>query len=142
MAGDVKKTKGHHWLHGLLRNQQAQSLTELALLLPVLLLLACGTLDFGRLLYAYLHMNLAAQETVRQGGLGKTDAEIIAFARNYVRLGGSGNLQVQISPTQTNRKSGQFVTVTLRYPLPFMTPVISKFLPSPVVSAHSTIRVE
>lgn len=126
----------------MIRDEKGQSLTEFALLVPLLLLLVCGIFDFGRLMYAYLHLNLASQETVRLGGLGKSDAEIAAFAKGYVHLGNPDSLQVAISPAEQNRKSGQYVTVTLQYPLPYATPVISKLFPLPVVKADSTIRVE
>jgi hypothetical protein len=102
----------------------------------------CGIFDFGRLMYAYMNMNNAAQETVRLGGLGKKDADMKAFATNYVHLGDPSKLIVMISPDDTTRKSGDYVSVTLKYPVTYMTPIISKLLPAPTVVAASTIRVE
>ncbi|WP_438447740.1 TadE/TadG family type IV pilus assembly protein [Gorillibacterium sp. sgz5001074] len=125
-----------------IRGEQGQSLTEFALLVPLLLLLVCGIVDFGRVMYGYMHLNMAAQETVRLGGLGKTDAEITAFARGYVHLGDPAKLKITISPTQATRTSGQYVKVTLEYPVGFATPFLSRVLPAPVVTADSTIRVE
>lgn len=126
----------------IIREEKGQSMTEFALLVPLLLLLICGIIDVGRMMYGYLHLNMAAQETVRKGGIGRTDAEMTAFAKSYVRLGSSTNLKITISPAQTNRKSGDYVTVKLEAPMPFLTPLISKILPSPVITADSTIRVE
>ncbi|WP_426454046.1 TadE/TadG family type IV pilus assembly protein [Paenibacillus sp. S-38] len=117
-------------------------MTELALMLPLLLFLVCGIVDFGRVLYAYLHLNLAAQETVRLGGLGRSDADITAFARNYVHLGKAESLVVTIDPLEARRKSGEYVKVTLRYPVGYITPLVGGLLPAPVVAADSTIRVE
>ncbi|AFH62389.1 TadE/TadG family type IV pilus assembly protein [Paenibacillus caseinilyticus] len=128
----------HRWL----REEHGQSLTELALMLPLLLLLVCGVVDFGRVLYAYLHLNLAAQETVRLGGLGRSDAEITAFARSYVHLGGAESLVVTIAPLQAQRRSGEYIKVTLSYPVGYITPLVGGLLPAPVVAADSTIRVE
>jgi hypothetical protein len=105
-------------------------------------LLLCGIFDFGRLMYAYMQMNNAAQETVRLGGLDKTDSQMITFAKSYVTLGDPTKLKVTISPTDTVRHSGDYVTVTLEFPLTLMTPLISKVLPNPIVKANSTIRVE
>ncbi|MFD0696822.1 TadE/TadG family type IV pilus assembly protein [Paenibacillus sp. GCM10027628] len=126
----------------MIKDERGQSLTEFAVILPIFLLLVCGIFDFGRLMYAYMNMNNAAQETVRLGGLGKKDAEMTAFAANYVHLGDQSKLKVTISPKDTTRHSGDYVTVKLEYPLTFMTPVISKLLPAPTVKAASTIRVE
>lgn len=122
--------------------QKGQSLIEFALVVPLLLLLLCGIFDIGRLMYGYLHLNLAAQEAVRMGGLGKADSEITTFARNYVHLGNAASLQITVTPNDTNRKSGEYVTVQLRYPLTYLTPLVANILPPPVISADSTIRVE
>lgn len=126
----------------MIKEEKGQSLLEFALVVPVLLLLICGIFDFGRLLYAYAHLNMGAQEAVRLGGLGKSDTEITTFAKNYVHIGDPNKLKVTITPTETNRKSGQYVTVKLEYPLPFITPVVSKIIPPQKVIVDSTIRVE
>jgi hypothetical protein len=127
----------------LWKHQKAQAMTEFALLLPVLLLLICGTIDFGRLLYTYLHLNLVSQETVRLGGLGKEDATMIQFAKDTYHMGNPETLQVQITPTESYRKSGEYVKVTIKAPFECVTPVISQIIPSPYyVTANSTIRVE
>lgn len=127
----------------MIRDEKGQSLVEMALLLPVLLLLMVGMIDFGRVLYAYSYLHLAAQETVRLGGLGKNDREIVQFAKDYVQLEEAAQLSVTISPPDTERSSGEYVTVTLEYPLKLYTPFLSEILPSPVkIQTNSTIRVE
>jgi hypothetical protein len=126
----------------IVREQNGQSLTEFALLLPLLLLLLCGVVDFGRILFTYLNMNLVAQESVRLGGLGEGDAAIAAFARSQAEVPDSSQLQVAITPAEASRKSGQYVQVSLSYALPYVTPLIGSLLPLPVVHADSTIRVE
>lgn len=127
----------------MVKDERGQSMVEMALLLPVMLLLLAGIFDFGRLFYSYVHLQMASQETVRLGGLGKSDAEIISFAHKYVHIGETELLQVQVSPTQTARTSGEYVSVTLEYPMELMTPILSTILPSPIIlSANSTIRVE
>lgn len=125
-----------------IRGEKGQSLTEFALLVPLLLLLVCGIVDFGRIMYGYMHLNMAAQETVRLGGLGRTDAEMTAFAKDYVHLGDPSRLKITITPVQASRVSGQYVQVALEYPVGFITPFLSKLFPAPVVAADSTIRVE
>lgn len=126
----------------MIKEQKGQSLVEFALMLPLLLLLICGIVDLGRLLFAYVSLNMTAQETVRLGGLGKGDADIAAYAKNHVRVGSSSTLKVTISPQESTRKSGQDVKVTLTYSLPLITPLLTEIIPAPVLSADSTIRVE
>jgi hypothetical protein len=125
------------------KNESGQSMVETALLLPVLLLLLVGILDFGRVLYSYAHLHMAAQESVRVGSLGRSDSEIIDFARNYVHLGDSNKLNIEISPQDMARDSGEYMNVKLKYPFQLYTPLLSKIFPSPlVIETESTIRVE
>jgi Flp pilus assembly protein TadG len=125
------------------KDERGQSLVETALLLPVFFLILAGILDFGRVLYSYAYLQMAAQETVRLAGLGEKDQDISTFAHQYVHLGDTTKLQVSVSPTDTNRNSGDYVTVTLTYPYQFFTPLISKLFPSSfTIQTSSTIRVE
>jgi hypothetical protein len=125
------------------RDERGQSLVETALILPLFLLILVGILDFGRITYSFAHLHMAAQETVRLGGLGEKDTTISTFAHQYVHLGDKTKLQVDITPNDTIRHSGDYVTVKLRYPFHFFTPLISKLFPSQVmIETDSTIRVE
>jgi Flp pilus assembly protein TadG len=125
------------------KDESGQSMVEMALILPVLLLLIVGISDVGRVVYSYAHLQMAAQETVRLGGLDKNDQEITDFADQYVKLGDPANLTVQITPKDTDRHSGDYVTVKLKYPFTLNTPFISLLFPSPLyLETESTIRVE
>jgi Flp pilus assembly protein TadG len=125
------------------KDERGQSMVEMALVLPILLLLFVGIIDVGRVIYSYAHLQMAAQETVRLGGLDKNDQTITDFAHQYVKLGDPAKLAVTITPNDTERHSGDYVTVQLRYPFTLNTPFISMLLPSPFyLETESTIRVE
>ncbi|HZG70968.1 MAG TPA: TadE/TadG family type IV pilus assembly protein [Chondromyces sp.] len=127
----------------MIRNEKGQSLVEMALVIPIFLLLLVGIIDISRILYSYTSMHFITQETVRLGGLGYSDAEMIQFAKNQVEFGDPSQLNVKINPVQGSRPSGTYVTVTLQYPMNLSTPLLSSILPDPVmVSTNSTIRVE
>ena len=127
----------------MVRDQKGQALTEFALVLPLLLLLIAGIIDFGRISYAYMNLHLTTQEAVRLGGSGKGDTEIIQFVKNHFTAENADSMEISISPAQSQRKSGDYVTVTLEYPIEYVTPFLSQILPSPfMVSTDSTIRIE
>ncbi|PAB58374.1 TadE/TadG family type IV pilus assembly protein [Anaeromicrobium sediminis] len=127
----------------MLKKENGQSLVEFALILPILLLLLCGILDFGRVMYTYMHLNLITQESVRIGGLGESDTEIITFAQSNFNVGDVDLLLIQISPSESQRKSGDYITVTLEYPVTYVTPFFATLFPSPYkVITDSTIRIE
>lgn len=54
-------------LRRLIRGTRGQSLAELALLLPVLLLLVLGAIDFGRLYFAYVSVTNASRNAAQYG---------------------------------------------------------------------------
>ncbi|RSK26372.1 pilus assembly protein [Bacillus sp. HMF5848] len=127
----------------MIKDEKGQSLVEMALIVPLLLLLLVGIIDLGRVLYSYTHIQLATQETVRLGGLGGSDSELVTFAKQYVHIGDPAKLQVTITPDDVTRMSGEYMTVTLQYPIELMTPFLSSLLPSPMnIITDSTIRVE
>ena len=127
----------------MVKEERGQALLEFALVLPILLLLLCGLFDFGRVIYTTMQMNIITQESVRLGGLGKDDNTITEFAKSRFDIGDKNKLQVQIAPLQGDRKSGDYVTVTLKYPVQYATPFLSIVVPSPYQAVtHSTIRVE
>jgi Flp pilus assembly protein TadG len=122
-------------------HQKGQSLVEFALLLPLLLYLICGIIDFGRIMYTQMQLNMVTQEAVRLGGLGRTDVQIRQYTMN--RVDHPSNVTVTISPSYSARKSGDYVKVSLEERVDYITPMLSKILPSPYrVKTDSTIRVE
>lgn len=125
------------------KKEDGQSMVETALVLPVLIILLVGMFDFGRIFYTYTHLHLAAQEAVRVGGLGGNDSEITSFTKSYVNINDPENLDVGVSPDDSIRESGDYITVTLDYPMESFTPFVSSLLPSAfTVHTESTIRVE
>ena len=126
-----------------MKKKRRQALVEIALALPILVFLLCGIIDFGRILYAGATLNIVSQEAVRYAGLGKKDSEVIQFAKDKTVLGDKNTMVVTVSPTDTVRKSGDYVTVNIKYDVKYVTPVMNVIIPSPfTINTKSTIRVE
>jgi Flp pilus assembly protein TadG len=126
-----------------MKKKKGQTLLELALVLPILLVFFCGIVDFGRILHAGATINLVSQESVRLAGLGKSDIEVIQFAKEKAYFKDKTEISVSISPTDAVRKSGDYVTVNINYNVRYITPIISAFTSSAyVVRGKATIRVE
>ncbi len=121
--------------------EKGQSLVEFALLLPLLLFMICGIIDFGRVMYTHMQLNLVTQEAVRLGGLGRSDAYIKQYTLDHVN--DPTKVIVTITPSETLRNSGDYVKVSLEQQIEYITPLMSTVLPSPYrVVTESTIRVE
>lgn len=127
----------------IISSKQGQSLVELAVILPLLLLLVMGTIEFGRLFGSYLIMENLSRSAARYGVVGHTDQEIrdlIADQNPFLR---SDRLVISISPSETLRNPGDPLTVSLEYTLDLMTPFMSDILPNPFpLSASCTMMVE
>lgn len=127
----------------MLRNENGQSIVEFSLLIPLLILMLVGVFDVGRMMYSYTGLHFTAQETVRLGGFGYTDEEIIDFAKNHFKTGDAEILTITITPVEGERRSGEYVTVELSYPIEPFTPFAEEvFGDSIQLTADSTIRVE
>lgn len=96
---------------------------EFALLLPVLLLLLFGIVDFGRMLNAQLLITQAASEGARLGALGVAPATVVSRTQTAA---------APLSPVPTvntgtacvaNAQAGVDAVVIVTYTFTFLTPV-------------------
>lgn len=125
----------------MIKDQKGQALVEFALILPILLLLLAGIFDFGRVIYKHQELELITQEAVRLAGLGEQDAVIQSYVRNHFTAGEASKLTVSISPGDTARKPGEYVTVAVSYPESILNLLGDVSIPY-TVKTSSTIRVE
>lgn len=110
------------------KKEKGQSLVEMALLLPVLLLMLLGLLDFGRVYYAMVAMNDAAQEGAAYAAMRPNDHAGIS-ARAAAASTGLITIQpgdVMFVPPDS-LQAGAPVTVIVSYDFTFYTPVAQSF---------------
>jgi Flp pilus assembly protein TadG len=126
-----------HGKYCLLQRTEGAIAVEFAIVLPFLLLLICGIMDFGNLYYHSHNVNEAAREGARVAAVGGTSQEVYASVQNF-----GNQLQANINPS--NPVSGQLVTVKVTDSVDIITPFISSFFPSNPVTVEGTtiMRVE
>lgn len=98
------------------RGDRGASAVEFALVLPVLLLVLLGIVDFGRLTYERLTVTQAAFEAARASGFKRDTATVTAIVNATaspltVSITGTTNFDCTASDTET--------TVTVARPTPF-----------------------
>jgi hypothetical protein len=129
-----------------MKKKKGQALVEIALALPILALLLLTIVDFGRILYAGVTLNMISQEAARYASFGKSKSDIETYVWNNSLLSNSNTITVELDPPTEPRKSGEYVKVTLTYNINFINPLLKieiPSFPSPFpVSSNSTIRVE
>lgn len=130
------------FLSKLKKSNRGQSLVELALVLPILITILFGILEFGRIFHSYLVITHAAREGARFGIISK-DVEQIKQKVLDAAPGIDLKMEdIDVNPSD-NLTAGIPLTVTVDYEVELFTPVLADILPNPVpISASSTMRVE
>jgi Flp pilus assembly protein TadG len=109
--------------------ERGQSLTEVALMLPVLLLILAGVLDLGRLYYAYVTVSDAAAEGATYAAIHPHDGDEI-ISRTQAATDGLVQIDANMvgvdCPTIA---AGAPVTVTVGYTFTVVTPIINVMVP-------------
>ncbi|HUS07768.1 MAG TPA: TadE/TadG family type IV pilus assembly protein [Bryobacteraceae bacterium] len=124
-----------HRLNIFRRDRSGSSLVETAIVLPCLLLMCCGTMDFGRVFYAGIAIASAARAGVQYGALtpgnagnttgmtqaamndiaGQGLANATATARNFCGCAGSSSEVACSTATCSGATPKGYVEVTVNY---------------------------
>ena len=116
--------------HALSSREKGQAMVEFTLILPVLLMIIMGIVEFGRAYSAYLTIQNAAREGVRLGITGATDAEVATAVEQVASTLDPSALTVNVTPAETSRSPGELLTVTVSYRFQFLVPLISNIVGS------------
>ncbi len=136
------------------KSEQGQSLVELAISFPVILLLMLGTLDFGMATYSYLIVRDAAQEGALYGSINPNsnrdienrvrfmaplDADALSFVP--VKLDNKEDIKIQIKTSGRNCQGltddkVNTISVHVSYNYPLIIPFAQ------ILSGSNTILLE
>jgi Flp pilus assembly protein TadG len=92
---------------------------EFALLLPLLLLLVFGIIDFGRALNAQITLTQAAREGARLTALGQSNV----VSRTQAAATGLSSVSVSVTACPVGAGSGVNAVVQTSYSFSFVTPI-------------------
>lgn len=105
-----------------IQEERGASSVEFALILPLLLLIIFGIIEFGMAYHSYLAITHAAREGARLASVNRySEADVIA------RTDLSGNVTVSANPHGGN--TGDPVSVTVTYEHPMITGYLSAMIP-------------
>lgn len=118
-------------------------MVEMALILPLLLLILMGTIEFGRIFHSYLLLTNASREGARAGIISQTDAEIITRVKHVVPNLNLTDEQITVTPVPSARVRGVPLTVKVDYSINLITPLLDTIVPDPFpLTVSTTMRVE
>ena len=127
----------------LYRKDDGAELIEMAIVLPLLLLLIMGMVDFGFLFQRYIVLTNAAVEGARVASLpGYTNADVTARVASYATNGGvTGTVNsATVAVTLPGSWPGSQVTVTHVYNYQYIGPIAALFGGGPGGSVTITSR--
>jgi Flp pilus assembly protein TadG len=127
----------------LRRAERGQAVVEFALIVPILLLIVMGILDFGRVFYTYEALANAAREGARFCALHPGDANGTK-ARVAGELGGrvTPDLAATSCPSASTVAAGDPVSVSASATVDLITPLMGSLVGDPVtITASATMSV-
>lgn len=129
-----------------LRNRETgQQLVEFALILPLLLLLLFGLMEFGLVVYAYNTLANIGREVARYGSIEPEDSMIQKFVADTV-LANDGRWSIGIRPENLDIETSLMdngplvstVHVTVTYTYTFVTAPVMSVLADPDILLQTT----
>lgn len=125
-----------------LGNKRGQAMVEMALAIPVLVLLLAGILDMGRVLHDLLTITYAAREGARTAAVGEDNTKIYAAIVNAAPSIDPATMSIDINPA-ADRKPNNPVTITITHDVIIVTPLISTLVANPFpLTATAVMRME
>ena len=117
----------------ILRDNRAQALVEMALVLTILLVVLSGIIEFGRIFSAQLIVSHASREAARFGVTNKDDDDdyihaIVAKAKDAADA--LDTTKVSVTVDALSRMRGEQLTVEVEYPVAIIMPFIGSILPT------------
>jgi Flp pilus assembly protein TadG len=132
------------------RNEQGQAMVEFAIVLPILLMLVFGIVQFGITFNHYLTLTDAVRAGARQAAVSRIASDPAGAAEARVRSAASGSLDdadLDVTVTPYDPQSGQAkfaqggdVTVTATYP--YSINLLGFVVKSGRLTSQTTERVE
>ncbi len=124
-----------------MRNEKGQTMVEFVIVLPILLLLLLGILQFGVVFNNYITLTDAVRAGARQAAVGRSVADPTGAAVSRVRASAANLDQAQLNVSVTSAwTQGADVTVQATYP--YSISLIGLVVSSGNLTSQSTERVE
>ena len=129
-----------------LQNNRGVAAVEFAICLPILVLLVCGSIEFGLLFYNQQVITNASREGVRAGIVAEAETtDIIQIVKNYcngrmINLNGANELQAD-AVTVSAPDGNDDITVSVSYNYNFLFGGILGFTEK-TLSAQTIMRME
>jgi Flp pilus assembly protein TadG len=120
-------------------DEKGQSLVEVALAMPVLILILVGILDLGRAYFTFVALSDAAAEGAAYAAIHPTNT-----TQAVERAVDNSNGLVVLEPSMVNVIQGDLtvgspITVTVEFEYQLLTPIIQEFVPDGTIDMRAIV---
>ena len=124
-------------------NRRGQAMVEFALILPILIILVMGILEFGLFFNSYINITFASKEAARLAALDSNATSGSITSAIQATMPTTNNITVTVTPAAP-RATGLPVVASVSAQHSFFTPLISRLMPSNpyTISSSTTARSE
>jgi len=123
------------------RRQRGDAIVELALLVPILVLMLCGVLELGRVVDAWIVVNNAAREGAREAALAYPDSATLSTAQSatldYLTRGFAPRGDISAPSVPNVQLTSDTVQVTAEADVQIYTPLFQTMLGGQVVHVQA-----
>jgi Flp pilus assembly protein TadG len=135
-----------------IRNEDGQALTEFALVLPVMLLILFGIIQFGIIFNNYINVTAASRQGARTGAVSVSSgcsgepsvitsaAQSAATGLNTSNMTVTSNISTLCAGNNGSVPQGGQLTVTVTYP--YSVSLLGLVVSSGNLSSSTTMRIE
>ncbi len=125
----------------MFKGEKGQSMVEIALTMPLLLLILMGILDLGRAYFTFVALSDAAAEGATFAAIHPTDVTEIT-----ARAAGSTDGLVTLAPEMVSVTfdgaavtDSSVVTVTVQYNYDLLTPIVQSMVPNGTINMQAVV---
>lgn len=115
-----------------IKNERGQAVVELAITLPILIIILCGIIDFGWLFTNQNIIDFCAREGARYAVVHSTDADALEKIEQHTRNSAPANIKddiiIGISFSHPYDKRSGDVTITVSNSVNILTPIAGIFI--------------
>jgi len=125
------------------KNQRGQALLEMALVLPLLIVIIFSLVELGRFGHASLSLQYAAREGARTAITGAEDEFVRERIINAATALHDSELVITLLPSRNERVSGDELRVIVDYQLDVYFPLLAAVFPDPFpLQGKAVMRLE
>jgi Flp pilus assembly protein TadG len=127
----------------VIRDEKGSALVEMALVMPILLLLLCGIVEFGRVFHAYIVVQQAARDAVRYASLGSSNDVLQSVIEQDMTSLDVTRMRYEVRPSESERTAGETVTVDITYDHALLIPYLRGVIPDTIsLNSEISMRME